>query len=669
MREGYKELDKAQYLDKEKRLLSINLEPGVSVTEEVFQQIIDNIPGGVFVYSAEADERFAYLNKNMLTMLGYTREEFDQKFGNRFSQMVYTEDRQRVLKQIDHYISQGSYDNCYYRIEKGDGSLLWVHDEGHIITDCQGHKWFYVVIADITPSLHTRELLVNRNEQLRKIIDNVPACIIVYHRVENALSVVTVNKFLCTLAAMSYEDFVRQSFEETISLVHPEDRSVARAFFAKLCQQKLTSAEVVYRAQVLAPGMYQWFRCRAVQVEQPDGSSFIYAIYTDATYEKAVERANELKSEFLSSVSHDMRTPLNAIMGYNSLALKAEKTGEIRNYLLKVGYASKTLLSLINDTLDLQKIESGVIILKPEPVRCQDVVSEILNEVRPLAEEKHINLVVDNSKAVLATINVDSLRVKEIFVNLLANAVKFTPDGGKVEFIIECVGLHENCIHDKIIIRDNGFGMSSDFLAHKIYLPFSQERTQATAHIGGSGLGLSIVKRLVDLMNGKIEVASRPGHGTEFIVYLDLERTEDLPQGLDKPDEEPEDLSGLKLLLCEDNLMNAEIAKKLLEYYGATVVSASDGLEGYNRFLRSQPKTLDAVLMDIRMPVMDGYEAARKIRASKHPDARSIPIIAMTASTYDSDVQAAKEAGMDGHVGKPVDPKTLVRTILHLTQK
>ena len=658
-----------QLLDKEKRLHSINLEPGISVTEEAFQQIIDNIPGGVFVYSAGADEQFAYLNQNLLNMLGYTREGFERKFGNRFSQMVYADDRQRVLKQIDHYISQGSYDNCYYRIEKGDGSLLWVHDEGHIVTDTQGNKWFYVVIADITPSLHTREVLVNRNEKLRKIIDNVPACIIVYHKVDDVLSVVTVNKFLCTLCAVPYEVFIRQKFNEMMQMVHPQDRNVAEAFFAKLYRQNLPLAEGVFRMQVLAPGMYQWFRCRAVQVEQSDGSSFIYAIYTDATYEKAVERANELKSEFLSSVSHDMRTPLNAIMGYNSLALKAEKTVEIRNYLLKVGYASKTLLSLINDTLDLQKIESGVIILKPEQVRCQDVVNEILNEIKPLAEEKQIDLIVDNSRAVLAVINVDSLRVKEIFVNLLANAVKFTPDGGKVEFIIECVGLHENCIHDKITVRDNGFGMSSDFLNSKIYLPFSQERNQATAHIGGSGLGLSIVKRLVDLMNGKIEVTSQPGKGTEFVVYLDLERTEDIPQTGDKSEAGQEELTGLKLLLCEDNLMNAEIAKKLLEYYGATVISASDGLEGYNRFLKSQPKELDAVLMDIRMPVMDGYEAAKKIRASKHPDARVIPIIAMTASTYDSDIQEAKEAGMDGHVGKPVDPKMLVSIILQLTRK
>ena len=375
------------------------------------------------------------------------------------------------------------------------------------------------------------------------------------------------------------------------------------------------------------------------------------------------EQANESKSSFLSSVSHDMRTPLNAILGYARLAGETQDVRQKDDYVAKIGLAGHTLLDLINDTLDLQKIETGVSTLKLAPAPCADVVKGILTAVKPMIAAKHINFVFDNSKAIMANINVDMLRVQEIMINLLSNAVKYTPEGGRVEFVVECVGQDHGIIHDKLVVRDNGIGISKEFLP-KIFDPFTQERTAATAHIGGSGLGLTIVKRLVDMMHGHIEVRSELGKGSEFIVYLDLER---LPDQLTDKDQSEErhtfDLKGLRILMCEDNAMNTEIAKALLQKQGVEVICAANGQEGLEKFNASAPGEFDAILMDIRMPVLDGYQATAAIRSSRHVRALNIPIIAISADAYEEDVKRSLQAGMNMHLGKPFNPDQLYETL------
>jgi len=375
----------------------------------------------------------------------------------------------------------------------------------------------------------------------------------------------------------------------------------------------------------------------------------------------AAERANESKSDFISNVSHDMRTPLNAILGYDRLALEAASASARLEYLRKIGAAGETLLSLINDTLDLQKIENGVTTLHPAPVSCGAVMEGILTAVEPLMDAKKLRFTFDNSKAVWAAIEADAVRVQEIFINLLSNAAKFTPPGGEVLLSLECVGETETEIRDKLVVRDSGVGISPEFLP-KIYEPFSQERTGATAGVGGSGLGLSIVKRLVDLMHGRIEVSSRPGEGTEFTVYLTFPKAE-APEKAGEPRQGQLCLRGKTVLLCEDNEMNREIATAILEKNGLSVLPAADGREGVERFAASKPGEIDAVLMDIRMPVMDGYAAARAIRASGRPDAAAIPIIALSADAYTEDIERARDSGMTGYLSKPIDPELLLRTL------
>lgn len=375
---------------------------------------------------------------------------------------------------------------------------------------------------------------------------------------------------------------------------------------------------------------------------------------------KAAEAANDAKSHFLANVSHDMRTPLNAILGYDSLALESNSDEVIKDYLHKIGAASRSLSSLINDTLDLQKIEQGVVVLNPSPVSCGSVVEAVLTVVKPLMEAKKINFMFDNSKAVWATINVDAPHLEEIFVNLLSNAAKFTPEGGEVSMSIECTRETEDAIYDVIIIRDNGVGISKAFLP-KIFEPFSQERMAETEGIGGSGLGLSIVKRLVDLMNGKISVKSELGKGSEFRVDLKLQKANQVSETANK--KEDINLSGKKVLLCEDNLMNREIAKAILDKNGVVTVEATNGQEGYDIFLNSAENKFDAILMDIRMPVMNGYEATKRIRTSNHPQALSIPIIAISADAYPNDIKKIKRAGMSQYLSKPIAATTMLEVL------
>ena len=377
------------------------------------------------------------------------------------------------------------------------------------------------------------------------------------------------------------------------------------------------------------------------------------------------ERANSLKSEFLSNVSHDLRTPMNAVLGYAGLALKARSAAAKDEYLDKIIKAGQIMTSLINDTLDLSKIETGAVILKPEPIRNADVMQKIMTTVTPWLKDKKISFTTGGDYDGDTVIITDPLHLYEIFVNLISNAVKFTPAGGHIEFASNIVKLAKSHVWYRISVSDDGVGMSSEFQT-KLFEPFTQERTSATAGIGGSGLGLSIVKRLVELMGGSIKVRSELGKGTEFVLYLDFDCAGEAAAATAATAAVDVKLAGRKLLLCEDNAMNTEIAETLLEAKGAQVVCAANGKEGLEKFAASAPGEFDAVLMDLRMPVMNGFEAAAAIRGSERSDAASIPIIAMSADAYDEDVAKSREAGMNSHVAKPVAPEKLFAEIARL---
>src|SRR5574344_1185428 len=379
----------------------------------------------------------------------------------------------------------------------------------------------------------------------------------------------------------------------------------------------------------------------------------------------AAEKANEMKSVFLSTVSHDMRTPLNGIIGYTTLALQQNNTEVTHSYLEKVKTASDSLLLLINDTLDLARIENGNDTLKQEPLNSYEFINSVITTVKPSLTMKNINFITKLDGISNLWLKFDKMRMEKILLNLLSNAAKYTPENGSVTLKCNCSKAEENKATISITVSDTGCGMSKEFLP-KAFEPFTQERTAATANTGGSGLGLSIVKKLIEMMNGTIEVQSVLGKGTTFNVHLTFEIVS--PQIKVTPELVQSDndyvLSGKHILLCEDNAVNREIAIALLETKKLIVDVATNGKEGVELFRKSKPGTYDAILMDIRMPIMNGYDATQEIRALNRSDSQIIPIIAMTADAYDEDVKHALSIGMNAHIAKPIDIQKLFELLI-----
>lgn len=372
----------------------------------------------------------------------------------------------------------------------------------------------------------------------------------------------------------------------------------------------------------------------------------------------AAEKANRAKSEFLSRISHDLRTPMNAILGLSNLGLEAENMDDVIDCLRKISNSGQYLLSLINDTLDVSRIEQKGLTLKPQIVFSEDLLNSIVEPIKVLALQKNIDFVVHAEHIEHQYLYTDGMRVRQVFSNLLSNAVKFTPERGRVELRCYCVAREGSLAKCKIVVKDNGIGMSPEFL-EKIYEPFEQESNEVTPVYQGSGLGMTIVKSLVEMMNGRIEVKSEQGKGTEYTVYLDFQQTEGPQTEIVPQDSTEADIRGMQVLLVEDHPLNAEIAIRILEKEGCLVDHAKDGAEGVERFKQSDIGYYEAVLMDIRMPNMDGLQAAAVIRNLDREDAKSIPIIAMTANAYNEDREKSLAAGMDHHLTKPIVPKSL----------
>ena len=378
----------------------------------------------------------------------------------------------------------------------------------------------------------------------------------------------------------------------------------------------------------------------------------------------AAESANAAKSTFLNNMSHDIRTPMNAIIGFTNIALKQSPKPEIKACLDKIRDSSEHLLTLINDVLDISRIESGKIQFSPVPVDIMEVADTVVNVTCGFLSDRNItfqcNLQDPETRYVLA----DALRIREVLVNILGNAVKFTKDGGTITFDADYrPGADEQHIVACYRVADTGVGMSEEFVEH-IFDEFSQEESSARTQYKGTGLGMAITKRYVDLMGGTISIVSKKGVGSVFTVELPLEVTEE--SRIHKQDSRSgiQDLAGVKVLMAEDNDLNAEIAVIQLEEMGIQVTRVADGKEAVNLFARNPAGTFDIILMDIMMPVMDGYEATAAIRGlSNRPDALLIPIIAMTANAFAEDVQASLDAGMDGHLSKPIVIDEVVKAI------
>lgn len=374
--------------------------------------------------------------------------------------------------------------------------------------------------------------------------------------------------------------------------------------------------------------------------------------------------ANIAKTTFLNHMSHDIRTPMNAIVGFTDIAMKRKPDKEVENCLKKIRQSSEYLMTLINDVLDISRIESGKLEYKPVPVDFRNMTDTVLSIARGYIENRDLNFCVSREELKTPYVMADELRIREVLLNIISNAVKFTKDGGTISFAAEnAPGNDDHHIIIRYRISDTGIGMSEEFQS-RIFDEFSQENDGARTSYKGTGLGMAIAKKYVDLMGGKIAVSSRQGVGSTFTVEIPLRIAEQVRTEKEEKLRKDMDLHGLHVLLAEDNDLNAEIAVSLLEEQGMIVTRAADGKSALLQFCNTAPGTFDLILMDIMMPEMNGYETTKAIRnLSDRPDGKEIPIIAMTANAFAEDVQAALDAGMDDHVAKPMDMDILISAI------
>ena len=404
---------------------------------------------------------------------------------------------------------------------------------------------------------------------------------------------------------------------------------------------------------------------------------FIQQEHSEQEYRKSLEqknialqlavqretKANLAKREFLFNMSHDIRTPMNAIIGFTALAqTHIDDRGQVEDYLKKISVSSQHLLSLINDVLDMSRIESGKVTLEAKPVHLPELVHELRDIIQAVVSKKDLSLTLDTVGVENEDVIADPLRLEQILINVLANAVKFTPDGGQISlWIVQKDTAPAGYADFEFHIKDNGIGMSEEFQKH-IFEQFARERTSTVSKIQGTGLGMAITKSLVDMMGGRITVKSEQGKGSEFTISLRFPIGE-AKAGQTPPAAKASAFTGKKLLVVEDNELNLEIASTLLKEAGFEVDTAENGKIAVEKVEAASADRYDLILMDIQMPEMDGYEATRRIRALPDAKKAALPIVAMTANAFEDDRKNALHAGMNGHIAKPLDIQKLFQVL------
>ena len=383
---------------------------------------------------------------------------------------------------------------------------------------------------------------------------------------------------------------------------------------------------------------------------------------------QTAENANKAKTDFLSNMSHDIRTPMNAIIGMTSLIrYDAGNKDKVIEYADKIDISSQHLLGIINDVLDMSKIEAGKTVFKYNDFSILNFIQEINTLFQSQIDEKKQTLTIIKENIRHEWVNGDQVHLMQIFSNLLSNAVKYTQEGGKIQFLVEeCETKSSVYAKYRFLVSDNGMGMSADF-KETIFDPFTRAESSMTNKIQGTGLGMAITRNLVKAMGGTIDLESELGHGSCFEVLIDMriaeERTIALAAQEEIDEQDDNILQGMRFLCAEDNELNAEILMELLKIEGAECIICENGERVLETFEQSAPGDYDMILMDVQMPVMNGYEATKAIRRSSHELAMTIPIIAMTANAFSEDIQHSLAAGMNAHVSKPVEMKVLEKTI------
>lgn len=576
---------------------------------------------------------------------------------------------------LNHFSEGSSILTIEYQLKRKNGKLHWARNVLNLITDPRSKDvLLYEYCYDIHRIKNIEKMMHFSVSDEYDLIGNVN------FQDGNASLIYGINSFKGKTAGSEYADMdYTECVESFAQAAIPDDER--EAYLEKVSLKKVQkilseqesfefSCHMIKNGQTFTKKM-RYTRDNA----DPNCCMFTQSDITSLIAEekkkqsrlesalKQAKDATQAKTAFLSRMSHDIRTPMNTIIGMSALARdEIDNPAAIDDYLMKIDTAGKFLLGLVNDCLDLEKIESNKMVLKSERYPYRDFLNAIRTMFIPLCQAKNIEFQIEEG-SIACDIYTDRVRFEQIFFNLLSNAVKYTPEGGKVSFHAMKGEIHDGILSRDFEVRDNGIGMSVEF-QKKMFDPFEQESNTIVAQAQGSGLGLAIVKNIVEMMGGTLKIESREGWGTTAVVHLDMKIAE--KSQTEKPDTGSislDVLSGKRVLLFEDHPLNTEITTKLLKKKGVFVVCAVNGKEGLDIFSTSQEHYFDCILMDIRMPVMNGLDAARAIRALDREDAENIPIIAMSANAYQEDVQQSLDAGMNAHLTKPIEPKKFYETL------
>ncbi len=651
---------------------------------------------GVICHSLDGKEVIS-INKTALNILGYeTRDEIITDGFSMVAQSVLDEDKPVLREAIESLKNVGDSVSVEYRVLHNDGEIMHVMGNVKLLEE-NGERFYQRFLLDCTAQkLREAENERHQREMLQAL--SIDYSIVCFFDLDSGDGfTIRVNDDGRGVFGDVFGDFVSMDLcmgDYIDTVVHEDDRESMRCAVNKeRLKNELTERSIYYiNYRAVRKGVIKYCELKAVRAgawEENQGVVLGLRSVDEETRNEMEQkellegaliqanRANNAKSVFLSNMSHDIRTPMNAIIGFTSMAISHIDNKELTaEYLEKIKQSSNHLLSLINNVLDMSRIESGKMQIEEEHCVILDILEQIRDMVQEDVRRKELKLKIDTSGIKDFSVYCDKLKLSQILLNLIGNAVKYTETGGSISVKVKQKPTAAfGYANYEFKIKDTGIGMSEDFVAH-IFEPFEREKNTTTGGIEGTGLGMSITKNFVDMMNGAIDVKSKPGVGTEITVSLNFrmsgsDSTSDalvdgsvctfgMPKAVKSG---VESIKDGRILLVEDNILNQEIAEFILSDAGFKTDIAENGRIAVDMLLNSEPGYYKLVLMDIQMPVMDGYEAARIIRGFKNKSLASIPIFAMTANAFAEDKQEALRAGMNGHIAKPIDVKEFIKIV------
>ncbi|MDE7340868.1 MAG: response regulator [Lachnospiraceae bacterium] len=708
-------------------LVSVLVDPLNDTVQDIsaayhLKHFADIMPGGFFIYRANEEETLIYANEAMLRIFQCdTMQEFREMTGNSFRGIVHPDDLEDVEESIREQIAHSQYDLDYveYRIIRKDGKVRWLDDYGHFVRSDSVGDVFYVFVGDATEKKERQVEKIEtwfseklkKEQELQAQLDKYDKEMKVIHQ-EHLIRLEMIEGLSVDYESIFYVDLdkdqikayrvserFQKQFPEHYAVrkftgfdadyiaewVYPEDRELLKkvsdpAYIRReLERSENRNFHLNYR--IYENQDIKYVQLRVVNVGGEESVSQVIFGYRNMDEEMISEMqqkkllkealdeatlANNAKNLFLTNMSHDIRTPMNAIVGFTELARKHMQDQEkISNYLDMISTSSEQLLQLLNDVLEISRLESGAVNIEEEECSLMDITHQVQMSILPKAAEKNITLSLDISNLKHDSVRADKGRLSQILTYLTDNAVKYTGVDGRVTIVViekEQGGAQDDLVTYQFAIEDNGIGISEEFMT-TLFDPFEREKNTTLSGIHGTGLGLTITKKLVDIIGGRIEVFSTPGEGSRFIITLPLRLQESSGYFGAAEDAVPHFSTDKRILIVDDNEINLEIEYEVLKDAGFLVDTAEDGSIAVEKIKQSKPGDYDLILMDIQMPIMDGYRATRAIREMKNPVLAGIPIIAVSANAFEEDKRMAMESGMNAHLAKPLDTLRLYKLI------